>query len=825
MFAGDFRVIGLIAEGGMGTVYEVEQLSTAKRRALKLVRAPFVGDTKSRERFVREATVGASIDSGHVVEVIGAGLQDEVQPWLAMELLVGGDLGAVVAHNGPLTQAQLLETFRQLCHGLSAAHRAGVVHRDLKPANIFVARPKRAGMPFTVKILDFGIAKVVEGARTSGSQTEMVGSPMWMAPEQLDARRPSARTDVWAVGLIAFWALTGKHYWRNAHKADANVQALFVEQLFKPIDPPTMRAAEYGLPDAIPQAFDAWFAQCTAREEATRFADAAVAFDALAQVLDTPDAETSAAECARLVPEQTLSPSTSAPVEHGTERTVASLGAGPSSAGAPLGYAPTQAMTGAVGAEASQLAAQAPTKVISAQPDTNTSNSTVIVALLLAAVTAAGAVALWLFVRDGTGPGGVDDPADVLVRADRPQSPDNGASPDATSKSAADPAAGAAPPSPAAEADPRPGEPDNDGDGPPQTRRARIEPPAPVSDAVVQVPSAALALVAPMRVQPRHIGRDVDFRGWSADGTRFVVTVTRVDDKGDRLRLTQVHDALTGTVIESYVSNHTASSDGAASSKHTRALEAAGDLQAWRKRLPELDLLTVRPQRRSPNPDLKLEATLGAAPGKTTARITEGNRGFRFRWFDIPTPSTATQGAVKGPELQVHALVGEQRWMMLDSRVPFTVADVAPRRAHLAAGAKEQPAVAGRVDLHWSPDGKRVVVIVETQIEPELADDPARDSRYYLRVAGPQIRILEAGAGQLAARRTALALGKAGFAVAEIELGRPTIAHSKVMHRRSHAGSDVLADTIAAELGGLARERKYSGWTAVSIVLGIDAAR
>ncbi|MEM6997207.1 MAG: protein kinase, partial [Myxococcota bacterium] len=135
VFAGDFRVLGVIAEGGMGTVYEVEQVSTHKRRALKLVRPFLVAGGKERQRFVREATVGASIDSAHVVEVIAAGIEGEVQPWLAMELLVGGDLGAVVSYAGPLSVEQLRETLRQLCHGLGAAHRAGVVHRDLKPAN------------------------------------------------------------------------------------------------------------------------------------------------------------------------------------------------------------------------------------------------------------------------------------------------------------------------------------------------------------------------------------------------------------------------------------------------------------------------------------------------------------------------------------------------------------------------------------------------------------------------------------------------------------------------------------------------------------------
>jgi serine/threonine protein kinase len=229
IFARDYQVVDLLAEGGMGAVYRAEQVSTHKQRALKLISARLAIDPKGLQRFVREATIGASIDSEHVVEVIGAGIDEESgRPWLAMELLDGADLGAVVKHQGPLTPGQLRELVGQLCHGLAAAHRAGVVHRDLKPANVFIARSRRAGVSFTVKILDFGIAKVVQESGSGGSDTDTVGSPLWMAPEQLNAQRPTPATDVWALGLLAFWALTGKHYWVSAHAEASTVQALFV---------------------------------------------------------------------------------------------------------------------------------------------------------------------------------------------------------------------------------------------------------------------------------------------------------------------------------------------------------------------------------------------------------------------------------------------------------------------------------------------------------------------------------------------------------------------------------------------------------------------
>src|SRR6202000_247691 len=105
----------------------------------------------------------------------------------------------------------------QIGHALAAAHRAGVVHRDLKPENIFVATTHQRDRNLVVKVLDFGIAKIVAEARAAQNDTAAVGTPRWMAPEQADATaRVSPSTDVWAYGLLAFWLLTGESYWKAA---------------------------------------------------------------------------------------------------------------------------------------------------------------------------------------------------------------------------------------------------------------------------------------------------------------------------------------------------------------------------------------------------------------------------------------------------------------------------------------------------------------------------------------------------------------------------------------------------------------------------------
>src|SRR5262249_52387429 len=157
-----------------------EQLSTGKPRALKLMLPELVQKPELRMRFEREARIGASIRSEHVVEVIGAGVDAATgTPWLAMELLSGEHLGARVERQGPLDGGPAPELLGAPCHALAAAHQVGVVHRDLKPENVFLAEVSRLRAPWTVKILDFGIASVVNDAKTTSARTRgALGTPL-----------------------------------------------------------------------------------------------------------------------------------------------------------------------------------------------------------------------------------------------------------------------------------------------------------------------------------------------------------------------------------------------------------------------------------------------------------------------------------------------------------------------------------------------------------------------------------------------------------------------------------------------------------------------
>jgi serine/threonine protein kinase len=288
VFAGDYKVVRPLSTGGMGSLYVVEQLSTSKPRALKLMLPELVAQPASRKRFELEAKIAARIQSDHVVESIASGVdQKSGIPWLAMELLEGQDLAAYTEKKKRLGPAEVLEIFDQLCHALGEAHKQGIVHRDIKPENIFLATARRRGVPFMVKVLDFGIARILAESQTmSGATRTGLGTPMWMAPEQTQPGGPIApASDVWAIGLIAFRLLTGYYFWKAPYDPSGSVMMLMAEAFMHQMPPASARAAEYKCAERIPPGFDAWFARCVARPIEDRYADATLAFEALEPLL------------------------------------------------------------------------------------------------------------------------------------------------------------------------------------------------------------------------------------------------------------------------------------------------------------------------------------------------------------------------------------------------------------------------------------------------------------------------------------------------------------------------------------------------------------
>jgi eukaryotic-like serine/threonine-protein kinase len=279
----DFRVLRHLASGAMGSVYVVEQLSTGKQRALKVMAMELGANDRARERFVLEARIGSHIDSDHVVEVIAAGIDEHGgHPYIVMELLKGEELADLMARIGRMALGEVAEILKQTGHALERAHAQGIVHRDLKPENLFIAESRREGVPFTVKILDFGIAKLV--AERTAEGTQPVGTPLFMAPEQTDRRGKIApQSDVWPLGLIAFYLLTGNQYWQAWERG---ITALLREVVMEPLVPATERARAYGAADLLPPGFDAWFAGCVNRDPDARYPEAGAcvrAFESLAR--------------------------------------------------------------------------------------------------------------------------------------------------------------------------------------------------------------------------------------------------------------------------------------------------------------------------------------------------------------------------------------------------------------------------------------------------------------------------------------------------------------------------------------------------------------
>jgi phosphate transport system substrate-binding protein len=281
---GGYRVIRPIADGGMGSVFEVEQLATGARRALKVMHVQLASDAKLRARFVQEARVGVAIASDHVADVIDAGVDDETGlPFLVLELLEGVTLSRELRRRGPFEWVLAREVFRQLGHAVSAAHAKGIVHRDLKPANVFLAQSRTAGMPFVLKVLDFGIAEIVASVQQGGG---IIGTPTWMAPEQASPHaRIGPTADVWALGLIAFALFTGRAYWPMANIEAAPTDAMLRRLASEEIAPASVRAASYGV-TTLPEGFDDWFARCVDRDPARRYPDGSAACAAFAEMMD-----------------------------------------------------------------------------------------------------------------------------------------------------------------------------------------------------------------------------------------------------------------------------------------------------------------------------------------------------------------------------------------------------------------------------------------------------------------------------------------------------------------------------------------------------------
>ncbi|HEV7494708.1 protein kinase domain-containing protein [Baekduia sp.] len=200
VFAG-YRVTGVAGRGGMGVVYEAQQLDLERPVALKLIATPLARDEAFRERFVRESRAAAAIDHPNVIPVYSAG-EDDGRLFLAMRFVDGEDLRSLVQREGPLEPARAASIIAQIGNALDAAHARGLVHRDIKPANVLLDRDH-------AYLTDFGLTKRLTGETTMTGSGRWVGTLGYIAPEQIRGEGVDARADVYALGCLLFYVLTG----------------------------------------------------------------------------------------------------------------------------------------------------------------------------------------------------------------------------------------------------------------------------------------------------------------------------------------------------------------------------------------------------------------------------------------------------------------------------------------------------------------------------------------------------------------------------------------------------------------------------------------
>jgi len=273
---GKYRIVRLIGEGGMGAVFEGENVRINRRVAIKVLHGAALSNAETVQRFEREAQAAGRIGSDHILEILDLGVLGDGERYMVMEFLSGQTLTQRILQHGRLTPRQITPLIRQVLVGLGAAHAAGIIHRDLKPDNLFVLN-ERSGIRDYVKIIDFGISKFnALGGDMSMTRTGAVmGTPYYMSPEQAKGSgKVDARSDLYAIGVILYEAVAGE----VPFSADT-----FNELMFKIVLSDAKPLMEV-VPDLDPR-FAAIVAKAMARDVDQRYSTAAEmieAFDAFA---------------------------------------------------------------------------------------------------------------------------------------------------------------------------------------------------------------------------------------------------------------------------------------------------------------------------------------------------------------------------------------------------------------------------------------------------------------------------------------------------------------------------------------------------------------
>jgi eukaryotic-like serine/threonine-protein kinase len=262
---GKYRLAGVLGEGGMAVVFRATTPAVPSGVAVKVLRPEMLAMPDLAARFERETRTASRLTGPHAVRVIDVDTTESGLPFMVMDLLEGNDLAEELDLRGPLPPDEAVDYVRQACSAMTEAHDLGVVHRDLKPSNLYLCDD---GGTRTVKVLDFGISKVVgkaaeEDIRTTHADTS-VGTPMYMSPEQLRSSTDvDGRTDVWSLGVILYELLVGRPPFTGS---TTTATAMILAQ--EP-DPASSLRAE------VPRELDAVLARALSKKAGERYEDTA----------------------------------------------------------------------------------------------------------------------------------------------------------------------------------------------------------------------------------------------------------------------------------------------------------------------------------------------------------------------------------------------------------------------------------------------------------------------------------------------------------------------------------------------------------------------
>jgi serine/threonine-protein kinase len=292
ILAGKYQVERVLGVGGMGVVVAAKHLTLGERVAIKFLLPQALAREDVVIRFRREGQAAARLRSEHVTRVHDVGQLESGAPFLVMEYLDGTDLGAVIRDKGPLAIEPAVEYVMQACEALAEAHALGIIHRDLKPSNLFLIK-RLDGSP-SVKLIDFGISKVslpgAEGAEGEMTATAvMMGSPLYMAPEQMaSARDVDGRADIWSLGIILHATLTGAPPFRAP-------TVMGVYELIVQGAPPIRKQRP-----EVPEGLEAVILKCLQKDRRQRYANVGELAEALAP-FGPPEARAQAERIKRIM--------------------------------------------------------------------------------------------------------------------------------------------------------------------------------------------------------------------------------------------------------------------------------------------------------------------------------------------------------------------------------------------------------------------------------------------------------------------------------------------------------------------------------------------